>query len=248
MSVTTSTFILKTASEGVVTATTDLNLTVASNKNTLSVILPSGRTQYTIVAKTYSSNSELVSALQSVVGDTFKVLLSGNKLRLSSDFSFTVDSSTVGTNNGNETTFGFPAAGVSSGNSNAFKSATFFVDFYPPSTITDNNVFMRLINAEISGTSVTGNRIPIIISINDLPQPVGTISENNSICTQSKILGIMTTNGTTNSGGRILTHIPDGLQTLSFTVKQLHDTLPANYLSTNMTICLVIEFEVSTQK
>lgn len=124
-------------------------------------------------------------------------------------------------------------------------SVKFQVKFYPPSTITDNNVFMRLANAEISPKDTT-LRVPLVVSVRNLPQPCSTFTQSGGECTRTEILGLMAINSPTTLGPRILTHIPDGLQELEFEIKQLDQN--TQYLKPGMFVMLQLQFEVCGEK
>lgn len=124
-------------------------------------------------------------------------------------------------------------------------SLKFQVKFYPPSTITDNNVFMRLVNAEISPKDTT-TRVPLLVSVKNLPQPCSTFTESGGECTRTEILGLMAINSQTTLGPRILTHVPDGLQELEFEIKQFDHTTA--YLKPGMLLMLQLQFEVCGEK
>jgi len=76
------------------------------------------------------------------------------------------------------------------------KKHDFEVDFDPPDTIAGQSVFMKLKNVavETKETNTNTKPIPVLLSINNLPQPVSTLSKTNSPCQESRILGCFKTN------------------------------------------------------
>lgn len=98
------------------------------------------------------------------------------------------------------------------------KKHDFEVDFDPPDTIAGQSVFMKLKNVavETKETNTNTKPIPVLLSINNLPQPVSTLSKTNSPCQESRILGCFKTNVNT---------IPN----LTTTIKKFPPTsVPAN--------------------
>lgn len=143
---------------------------------------------------------------------------------------------------------GFATTILNPSNSIAQRQWTFNVDFYPPSTITDTNVFMRLVHVEVAGWQLSTTPAPFGLYITNLPQPVGTVSTTNENCDRSTLLGLYRSSAVSVPGPRILTHIPDGLQTLTFVARQLDSNTNSYRIQSNTIITAVVEFEVSTSK
>lgn len=170
-----------------------------------------------------------------------------NVIRITS----TVPFSLVAQTGGAHAALGFGTAQILSTNSSILltKSFTFPpIDFYPPSTISDTNVFMRLVNIEMFGLEFQSDRIPYLLFVEGLPQPVGTYSDAASGCRNSTLLGMFAGRSSNFPGPRILTHIPDGLQQLTFRFEQLYKNDRTQRIIANTVLGVTIEFEVSTHK
>lgn len=255
MSLTTSTFLLKTPDVSQITGTGltyPVNFTATNNILSLSRSDDNGNFQnYTITIGIGSyTNTTLAPAIQTAFdtakapftafapGTAVGIRATGNAFYLNPT-----------PQNGANVVLGFPATRTGSGNPSFFRSYTFPpIDFYPPSTISDTNVFMRLVNAEMFGNAFEGTRIPFVLSLKGLPQPVGTYSDASGGCRPSTVIGTICTRDTCSPGPRILTHIPDGLQQLTFQIDQLYQADKDFRIHSNMAFSLTIEFEVSTHK
>jgi hypothetical protein len=251
MSLTTSTFILKTVQEGVLTAENANTLTVTPNNNDTLILdraLSDTVGIFTIPPPTppdttYGNVQLLLDAVNAKI-NSYKcnATFVNNRVVITSDCQIAIRNCTFGP------VLGFTFLGQTSQTINSYRSQTFTVDFYPPSTISDCNVFMRLVSAEIDATNPPVTRSPLLLSLVDLTQPVGTLTKQGEGCTMNKYLGTILWNSTTNPGPRILTHIPDGLQYLTFKVDQLHQEQFTQTVLGNSTIFITVEFEVSTAK
>lgn len=254
MSVTTSTFLLKTPDDSQYTGSTlTFSVVISSSNNVLSLDKPDDYGNFktyaiTIATATYSSIGGLITAIQTALNTAkapFTAFANGNSVGLRTTGN-TFYINTSGTAN---TILGFPTTRTSSGNNNFYRSYTFApIDFYPPSTISDTNVFMRLVNAEMFGNTFDTARIPFVLSLKGLPQPVGTYSDAAGGCRASTVIGNICTRGVCERGPRILTHIPDGLQQLTFQIDQLYQADRDFRITSNMVFSITIEFEVSTSK
>lgn len=249
MSLTTSTFILKTVQEGVLTAENANTLTVTLNNNDTLILdraLSDTAHVYTIppgpLSNSYANIGDLLTAVNLKINPLFNATFVNNRVVITSDCQIAIRQCTFAP------VLGFTFLGQTSSTRDSYRSQTFTVDFYPPSTISDCNVFMRLVSAEIDATNPPLTRSPLLLSLVDLTQPVGTLTKQGEGCTMNKYLGTILWNSTTNPGPRILTHIPDGLQYLTFKVDQLHQEQFTQTVLGNSTIFITVEFEVSTAK
>lgn len=257
MSITTSTFLLKTNDTSQFNGTSlTYPVTLTSTNNILSLDKPDVNTfrSYTITIPTVSSPftnvTALVAAIQTGLNTAnapFTSFSSGNSVGIRTTGStFFINATPT---NGANVVLGFPATRSGSGNPSFWKSYVFpSIDFYPPSTISDTNVFMRLVNAEMFGNAFESTRIPLVVSLKGLPQPVGTYSDQESGCRPSTVIGNICTRGVCERGPRILTHIPDGPQQLTFQIDQLYQADRDFRITSNQVFLLTIEFEVSTSK
>lgn len=226
--------------------------TTANVNNFILVFVPGyTKSTFKVPPLLYTTNGELLSSLQSVLnGTSYSVAFQSNftdRLLFSSDKFFFLDS--VGGGSLVNVKLGFQSNYTDGVNAASYRSYTFPpVDFYAPSTISDTNVFMRLVNAEMSGFGISSSRIPYTISLLNVPQPVGTSTETGDRCTRSTLLGTVAGRGIEEKGCNILTHIPDGLQELTFRVDVLYQNDRTFYITDNQVYQFTIEFEVSTHK
>jgi hypothetical protein len=128
-------------------------------------------------------------------------------------------------------------------------SYTFELPWYPPDTISGQNVFMKLVGGSINGfetNPVMESYCPFLVSFLDFPQPVNTYSDSYvDDCQRSNVVGIIsTTNGVTTHGPLILTYIPDGLQRIRIRLDQLTNGT-REILTQGAVIALLVQFEVS---
>jgi len=245
MSITTSSFILKTVQEGVLTAENANTLTVTLNSNDNLILrraLKSSDDVFVIPARSYGNVQLLLDDVNLKINPFYNATFVNNRVVITSDCQIVIRNCTFGP------VLGFTFQGQTSKTTNSYRSQTFTVDFYPPSTISDCNVFMRLVSAEIDATNPPLSRSPLLLSLVDLTQPVGTFTKQGEGCTMNKYLGTILWNSTTNPGPRILTHIPDGLQSLTFRLDQLHQEQLTQTVLGNSTIFMTVEFEVSTSR
>lgn len=252
MSLTTSTFLLKTLDESQYTGTslTFGTVSISATNNILSLDKPSTSYTITIPIGSYGSIGSLITKIQEGMDTAkapFTAFASGTSVGIkTTGVTFFINATPA---NGANVILGLPATRVGSGNLYFYKSYTFPpIDFYPPSTISDCNVFMQLVNAEMFGNALDSARVPFVISLQGLPQPVGTYSDTENGCRSSTFLGHVCTRGHGERGPRILTHIPDGLQQLTFQIDQLYQADRDLRISANMVFAVTIEFEVSTSK
>lgn len=249
MSITTSSFILKTVQEGVLTAENANTLTVTLNNNDNLILRRALRDSddvYIIPPNVgggaYANVADLLVQVNAKINPFYNATFVNNRVVITSDCQIVIRNCTFGP------VLGFTFQGQTSKTTNSYRKQNFTVDFYPPSTISDNNVFMRLVSAEIDATNPPVSRSPLLLSLVDLTQPVGTFTKQGDGCTMNKYLGTIVWNSTTIPGPRILTHIPDGLQTLTFQLEQLHQEQLQQTVLGNSTIFITVEFEVSTTK
>jgi hypothetical protein len=249
MSITTSSFILKTVQEGVLTAENANSLTVTLNNNDNLILRRALRDSddvFIIPPKVgggaYANVQALLDQVNLKINPHYNATFVNNRVVITSDCQIVIRNCTFGP------VLGFTFQGQTSQTKDSYRSQTFTVDFYPPSTISDCNVFMRLVSAEIDATNPPLSRSPLLLSLVDLSQPVGTFTQQGEGCTMNKYLGTILWNSTTNASSRILTHIPDGLQTLTFRLDQLHQEQLTKTVLGNSTIFITIEFEVSTSR
>jgi hypothetical protein len=255
MSLTTSTFLLKTIDESQFTGTgRTFPITISATNNKLSLGKPLENNfktyDITIQINTYNNISDLVNAIQTgfnTANAPFTAFAAGSSVGIkTTGTTFFINASPT---NGANAILGFPTTRVGSGNLYFYRSYTFPpIEFYPPSTISDTNVFMQLVNAEMFGNSLESTRIPFVVSLKGLPQPVGTYSDAEQGCRPSTFLGHVCTRGHGERGPRILTHIPDGVQQLTFQIDQLYQADRDFRISANQVFSITIEFEVSTSK
>lgn len=244
MSITTSSFILKTVQEGTLTAENAGYLTVTLNNNDTLILRRALRDSddvYKIAAGTYSIDT-LLDQVNTKIQPFYHASYVNTRVVITSDCQITIRNCTFGP------VLGFTVQGQTSQTQNSYRKQSFTVDFYPPSTISDCNVFMRLVSAEIDATNPPTTRSPLLLSLVDFSQPVGTLTKQGETCTMNKYLGTVLWNSTSQPGVRILTHIPDGLQTLTFQLEQLHQEQLQETILGNSTVFLTIEFEVSTSR
>lgn len=131
----------------------------------------------------------------------------------------------------------------------AINTLTLECPWYPPSTISDQNVFMKIVSASTNAYEFSQLNsippVPYVISILNLPQPVGTTSTSfTSDCLRATELGIVTSNESFTNGPSILTHIPDGLQRLRFRIDQLTD-YRTNLIVPGLTFVIMLQFDVA---
>lgn len=112
------------------------------------------------------------------------------------------------------------------------KKHDFEVDFNPPDTIAGQSVFMKLKNVavETKETNTNTKPIPVLLSINNLPQTVSTLSKTNSTCQESRILGCFKTNANTvpNLTTTIKKFPPTGLPNTNNTITKLNGQFYGN--------------------
>lgn len=198
----------------------------------------------------YATNAELLASLQSILsGSQFSAgFQDGFTERI---FFFSVQYFYLVSSGGGSAAnakLGFNTSSTNPVNASSYRSYTFpAVDFYPPSTISDQHVFMRLVNAEMFGNTPSNSRIPYTISLLNVPQPVGTYTDAEKECTRSTLLGSsVAVRGVCEKGPRVLTHIPDGLQQLTFRVDQLYQNDRDFYITDNQVYQFIIEFEIAS--
>jgi hypothetical protein len=129
------------------------------------------------------------------------------------------------------------------------------IPFYPPDTISGKNVFMTMVCAatnhfELQNTNpAPADGVSFLISCLDLPQSVGTISDNKTYdCQRSNVLGIVQSSYDKTSftkGPLILTYIPNGLQTLRFRIDTLTNGIVNNSIKNSAMFTIIVQFEVS---
>lgn len=224
--------------------------TPVKNEFRLQTGFPAVITIFEINPILYTSNAQLLSAVQtSLSGSRFSAAFIPNSetIYLYSNIYFLMVSQGSGGNA--NVTLGFSINATLGVNAAAYNSYTFPpIDFIPPSTISDTHVFVKLVGAEMFGHNPGSVRIPYTVSILNLPQPVGVITEQDKECRPSKRLGVVSVRGVSEKSPRILTHIPDGLQQLVFQVDQLYQAGRDFYISDNQVYIFTLEFEVSTHK
>lgn len=212
---------------------------------------PTTQLTFTFQPFLYASNTDLLAAINTALsGSNYKAGFQtgfNERIYFYSDTYFSMISQASGGNS--NTGLGFSSSGVLGISPTFYRSYTFPpVDFQPPSTISDTDVFMRLVNAEVFGLNPGSVRIPYTVSILNLNQAVGTMTEQDKDCRPSTYLGTVSVRGISEKSPRILTHIPNGLQALVFRVDQLYQADRDFYISDNQAYTFTIEFEVSTHK
>lgn len=79
------------------------------------------------------------------------------------------------------------------------KHHDFEVDFNPPSSLAGKSAFMKLKNVHLENvegnhTNTNSKPIPVLLSVKNLPQPVSTLSQTETGCRESRLLGCFKTN------------------------------------------------------
>lgn len=201
--------------------------------------------EHVVFPGTYSTIDSLIEAMNIALTQTdYTAYSSGQEIGIEANHKFTWN------NTGTDLELDYTLPITVSGGED-IDTVTISVPFYPPSMISDRNVFMRLVDCNLNtkeieseNTAYTEN---FLISIINLSQPCGTFSDTlTNSCTRSQVLGMYSTVQSFSPRGNILTHIPDGLQELTFKI-QLWDNVSIN-VPIGFLFTLGIQFEVAGTK
>lgn len=264
MSVTTSYFYLQTREYSNVTApnlaTYPLTLTSSTNKIWLNRRFQSTSVNYEytvplLPSPIFANVAALVAAINTAFvtdasktppgesDSVFNAVVNNNSVRIESAIPFSLEAQSAG----GHVAMGFGSSLINSGTTSftASKNYTFEpLEFYPPSTISGKNVFMRLVNVEIFQLASTTARIPFALYLENLQEPVGTYSDAWIGSTSSKRIGVVASKSENFPGPLILTYIPDGKQTLTFRLQQLYENQVEIHIFANTVLGVHLEFVV----
>jgi len=239
---TDKTFYLLKATKAPLLTFTDTNGNVELRNNQTGLV-----SSLQLSGTSYTDVYDLEDTLQLAFSDDgFTWGAKDDKLTVQADFPFTLLALTASEALGFSDAPGSDKAGVLS--PVVTDSFSQLIDFYPPSTVSGENVFLRLVSATVNTHDLRlpiTTCIPFAVSILNLPQPCGTTSKYNVECTRSQQVGLVVTNQTVAPGPRILTYLPDGHQQLLFRIDQITSGLETN-INAGMRFVLMFEIEVST--
>jgi hypothetical protein len=269
MATTTSTFYLYADAKSSQFPSTNYTLTAKNALTTFPVVFsdlddtllmtPQGISHYfSNDAEDYYNLEDLRRGMSEMIGKYgyFVSVGTDNKLVITAPFPFTMDTSA--SKSSAAVKLGFVDTLVTTGTGtiaatslgkNPITSLTVECPWYPPSTISDENVFMTMVGAATNAYEIaplnTMNPVPYMISILNLPQPCGTASTSfTTDCLRGTEVGIVITNTSFAKGHSVLTHIPDGLQVLRFRIDQLTD-YRSELIVPGLTFAITLQFDVA---